>query len=256
MPRSWRRVAPSDRASTAALEEPAASGNLIDTLDEELHRSSEEGREKEQEYGRPYEIINLVDAIHVEEHWQKLGTEMRLRVNIKGDFWETFELQQFPFDMQDLIIQLPSNVPAIAKEGHTSSPVSDDSDVACILVDDDRKPSTSQAGKCFPMASIWDIQPSIHTRAYLSHPSSSGPGTPYPHLWAKCFRVPLEDLVDRFSVNLALLLTLVAYKLVIASSLPEVNYPTQLVIYSTLQPRRTLQHYAMAWQHLMNASVS
>eukprot|EP00873_Tetraselmis_striata_P040824 jgi/Tetstr1/461088/TSEL_006232.t1 len=116
MPRSWRLVAPSERAVTAALEEPVASGNLIHTLDvpnathintlksvtnidtvaqkfsallaprdlyEELHRSSEEGREKEQEYGRPYEIINLVDAIHVEEHWQKLGTEMRLRVNIQ-----------------------------------------------------------------------------------------------------------------------------------------------------------------------------
>mmetsp|Transcript_16278 Transcript_16278/g.41619 ORF Transcript_16278/g.41619 Transcript_16278/m.41619 type:complete len:85 (+) Transcript_16278:405-659(+) len=64
--------------------------------------------------------------------------------------------------MHDLIIQLTSNVPAMAKEGHTSSLISDSSDKACILVDDNRRPSTLQADKFFPMASIWDIQPSIH----------------------------------------------------------------------------------------------
>lgn len=134
-----------------------------------------------------------------------------------------------------------------------------------MFVEDPDKRSVSQAHKYFPLSSVWDLSPEMYTRAYFSNPNNSASGTTYPHYWAKCFvqrrpeffiwnaalpigaltsmafgafTVPWTDIADRFSVTLTLLLTLVAYKLVISTSLPQVSYLTLLDKYRCAASRR------------------
>jgi hypothetical protein len=107
----------------------------------------------------------------------------------------------------------------------------------------------------FGMGNVWHLSNRIRVHAYHSLHTASGNGELWPcinftlltgrrpeyffwnveipmfvltTLTAVTFGLPVEDISDRLGVSLTLVLTAVAYKLTVASAVPQVSYMTRL----------------------------
>lgn len=169
------------------------------------------------------------------------------KMKMKAVFSEMMEVQKFPWDMEDLNICLTFNT----------------SITRVILRPNDEYPSVLLY-KNFQLASVYDTLLKDCVLAYdkVSDKSESSAGTIYPrcnfvillqrkagyYIYNVCLPLAVLTLLgpascfieadgtsmgtaDRLSVTLTLLLTAVAYKFVVASSLPQVSYQTLLDFY-------------------------
>lgn len=161
---------------------------------------------------------------------------------------EMFELQNFPFDSQDLTIKLSLHLPYPRGK---------------IMINETSASSFAQ--ESFRFKSEFDITygRQVHCKELCSNPQVSAVGAIYTRITCKlnltrrpqfCMTnivMPMAvltaltsisigvrsndgsrmDTADRLSVTLTLLLTAVAFKLVMASSLPQVSYQTTLDVY-------------------------
>lgn len=203
---------------------------------------------------QPYhiEFRNVAEITGEVEKWQMLSPSSTVpgkfdyifKLRVRGTFNEKMELENFPFDEQALHLMLTVNRPsAIIK-----------------IVPNSEYPSLFQHDS-FHLGSVFRVIHGEHvfTMVSLSNPLESSAGLVYPRitfsillerkagfyitnvalpmtivtfLSALSFAVNFDDTKmetpDRLSVTLTLLLTGVAYKFVVASSLPQISYMTLL----------------------------
>ena len=125
------------------------------------------------------------------EFWFKVdGNMISFRCNIVGTFFERYELEKFPFDMQPLTVKMHATF-----EAHHVR-------FAPITVEDIRKQNGSCREQKLPInggplrhdrilfdgfiLEEWRLQPLIFTRAAVSSPNSSASGKVYPTLAIEC----------------------------------------------------------------------
>ena len=169
-----------------------------------------------------------------------------IKVQLKGTFSEALELANFPVDTQQLTLTITCNRPNIIK-----------------FIENEEYPSIFMC-KDFQLSSVFDVvfYEYVFCSSELSDPAESSSGYQYPRFnfsvtlarkagyyfsnvcIPMCF-ISVLSLVslsidmdgsylgtgDRLSVSLTLLLTGVAYKFVVASSLPQLSYQTMLDYY-------------------------
>jgi len=207
-------------------------------------------------YGFHFSHIIIMDVVeHVSEqeryrsfvyHDKKFDVCFRMQSHVTLP--EMFELQNFPFDSQDLTIIQSLNLPFPR---------------AKLLVN--KEAPSLFAEDSFRFKSEFDVTygNQLHVKELCSDPSASAAGSIYSRLSFSlnlarkpgfCITnivLPMAvltsltsisigvktidgnrlDTGDRLSVTLTLLLTAVAFKLVMASNLPQVSYQTTLDIY-------------------------
>jgi len=209
-------------------------------------------------YDRLYAFANLAEFIdEPDERLDHVGDEVILKVVTRAKFSQYFTLRQFPHDEHLLYIRLTSNIPCLIPPTPGSKPSSGTAALQLRLVEDTAKPNVMRAHHFFMARDTWVLSPAILTERWLSDPSMSGSGKQYPHFYwyfllsrrpaffhwnvsAPIFVLTslsfaafaLEEVSDRVAVNLTLLLTSVAYKLVVVSSLPQLSYLTVLDKYT------------------------
>lgn len=225
---------------------------------------------------RLYAFVNVAEYIkEAEERVERVGDEVIVKCLTRAKFSQYFTLRQFPHDEHLLSIQLTSNLPTYISRDDPNVPP-----LKVTLVEDTRKPNVMRAHHVFMARDTWDLSPIVAVERWLSDGASSGSGRQYPHFyWSFELRrkpaffhwnvsIPifvlttlsfaafaLEDLSDRVAVNLTLLLTSVAYKLVVAASLPQLSYLTvldkytlfsSLIICAVFAADSTLQSHGVA----------
>ena len=160
------------------------------------------------------------------------------RFEVEGTFIELFELEHFPFDHQELTAKLRCQC---AEEGGVAMEFSGlETAVAVIDVNN------------FALQNTWNIEKRLQVKLSKVSPME---GRTYPvlnftahvsripgfYVWNVAlpmsmlslaaflqFEVDEQDVADRASISLTLLLTAVAYKLVTAGMVPAISYLTLL----------------------------
>ena len=201
----------------------------------------------------------LESAVH------KIDKDLHLVLEVEGHFIEDMELEVFPFDQQALSVKLKcacakeGKVP-VAFKGLTSCSQSMDHDALAALRDsydvEDRMqvelgetkplPGRTYPILCFtanvhrkPVFYLVNVRAhrSRHTHPPPSHSLSEWrcrrapaqvaiPMSMLSLMTFLQFEIPYDELSDRASITLTLVLTAVAYKLVTASMLPAISYLT------------------------------
>jgi len=170
----------------------------------------------------------------------KEGNDLHLMKRIRGEFQEKFELQKFPFDVQDLTITLTVNC---ATQGPVPVEISCPED-AGLGVDVYN----------FAFMDVWDLFPNLtteratvgatkrrfpalHIRACVARKSEfvlanvAGPIAAISLLAAVTFVVPYEEMSSILEINVTVLLTVIAFKYVTASYIPQISYFTMMDIH-------------------------
>lgn len=201
--------------------------------------------------------LSFIDFLNVSEMfdkevWTAFATNSRstgscdyiIKIRTKASFSDRMELQEFPWDMQDLNIPLTLNI--ASTRGN--------------LIINEEFPSVFQY-RSFQLSSLFRVAYSdlVITRLADSDPSESSAGTVYHRCIFSIYLfrnegfyisnviIPIAVLTvmsplscavnedsssietaDRLGITLTLVLTAVAYKFVVASSLPTVSYLTLL----------------------------
>jgi hypothetical protein len=201
------------------------------------------------------ELMMTVEKLE-EERWSALtssstrpGTyDYTLKLRTKAVFAEQYELESFPFDEQDLHVCVTLNIPVLR----------------AVLVENLEFPSVMMH-RTFQQKTVFNIvnDEVLDMMISKSDPSESGAGFVYPRAtfsttlsrqggyYVTNVVMPMTVLTylagisagavdadgqrlstaDRLSVTLTLLLTAVAYKFIVATSLPQVSYLTSLDTY-------------------------
>lgn len=166
--------------------------------------------------------------------------DLHLTIDVIGTFYESMELQNYPMDVQKLTMVVSFNC---AKEGMV--PIEFDSTAlksAAFFINRDT----------FALANIWILRPGLVVEKAEVNPM---PARTYPALTVSVlverqpftlfvnvavpvstltlltglnFFIPLDDYQTRLANATTLMLTSAAYKLVVATQLPEVAYMTLL----------------------------
>jgi len=192
------------------------------------------------------EFINMQDAIEYRAWETELADGARAyRWRVHGVFSSAANLRDFPFDRTELQIRVS------ASKG-----------VNMIrLVENKLAPSLIQVSN-FMLGGGWVLQPAVRFAASVTPPSHSRSGTSRPlgvlsmymdrkpayyvlnigfplalidALSFTSFAIDAADLPSRLNVTLTLVLTAVAYKFVLAQSIPAVSYMTVLDKYVLAQ---------------------
>ena len=223
-------------------------------------------------------FLNLLETITWGYHAKKKSDgEIEMKFSVMGVFRTSFNLERFPFDTQELRLEMSSSTPAYtggelggAKRhvlsfcemptlgGKVSSPRPGDNASWAIK----RKTSTARATqsyavqlKNFSAAKAFTLRPHVFFRESETSKADSTTGTIRPRLTlgleagrrpffyamnvmvpvmlinvltAGAFAIPYEDLADRLSVSVTMVLTSVAFKLHLATLLPALSYLTAL----------------------------
>jgi len=197
-------------------------------------------RPSAQWYLNQIDFPNGRDIKVMESKVTKEKDDLQLIKRIEGEFFERFELQNFPFDAQDLTITVSMNC---ANEG----PVP----VEFIDTDKDRDPPQLGVDTVnFAFDDIWVLSPSVkpeittvgatakrrfpavHLRACVCRKPNfillnvAAPTSVIAFLSMTTFFVPPADTADRLELSITILLTAVAFKFASASYLPQISYQT------------------------------
>ena len=201
----------------------------------------------------------------------KMGErDLSLVLEVEGEFLETFELENFPIDYQELTIKLRT---ACAREGG----------MPCEFCQHSMKSSALNVDTAnFSLKNVWRLEPNIDA-TITTHHAMAGRSYPCLFLTAHVHRKPgfyvvnvvapmglfalmtmlrfrIDFMPSRLGFCMTLLLTSVAYKFVAASSLPAISYLTLLdkfvvscsviILISIFEHAFTLDHefdYVMGW---------
>jgi hypothetical protein len=181
------------------------------------------------------------------------------RVDGIGCFQEIMELEDFPVDTQRLSLKLTSTYEAPAKDGDNSGSDGRSDQRDLIRVSLIENCSSKYRSFCdtdeFVLKHEYELKSNLFFTAGRSNPASSASLRCYPELlisavvsrrlgywWSNvilpifiissttcaAFAVPAEEVADRCSITLTILLTTVAYKYVVVEKLPEISYLTFL----------------------------
>jgi hypothetical protein len=204
-----------------------------------------------------FEVMNVVEHTSDIEKWENAmrvddnNWDYSFKYRYNSVLGEEFELGNFPFDLQDLSILATLNLPSSRAE----------------LIPNEEYPSIFHRDS-FRLSSIYTVThgEQVHTTASLSLPSESSAGHTYPRVqfvmnltrkqgyYAWNIALPMAVLTaltalsigvqesdgsrlstgDRLQITLTLLLTSVAFKFVVAESLPRVSYQTTIDKYILL----------------------
>lgn len=165
------------------------------------------------------------------------GKDLLLTKRIEGDFFERFELQNFPFDAQDLTITVGANC---ANEGPVPVEFTVDGPDAQFGVDttnfafddiwrisESVAPEITTTGACLTRRF-----PAVHLRACISRRPNfiilnvAVPTMAISLISLFTFVPPPQDVSDRLELSMAVLLTAIAFKYVTAAYLPHISYLT------------------------------
>ena len=205
------------------------------------------------------DMMNVVERVREPEMWTSFASNMdgpertdyAIKRRAHNVLAEEFELKRFPFDVQPLHILVTLNIP-------TSR---------AVIRNNDEYPSLF-FHKSFQQKSVFDIvhQDQLHSALAFSDPSESSASYVYPRIvftltlrrqygyYVTNVAAPIGVLTaltaltvgciepdgsrmgtaDRLGLTFTLMLTAVAYKFVVASSLPQVSYQTYLDVYVLL----------------------
>uniref|UniRef100_A0A7S4I2D5 Neurotransmitter-gated ion-channel transmembrane domain-containing protein n=1 Tax=Odontella aurita TaxID=265563 RepID=A0A7S4I2D5_9STRA len=176
--------------------------------------------------------------------------DLQLIKRVEGEFFERFELQNFPFDAQDLTITVSVNC---ANEGPVPVEFVDETRSSDGLV-----PQMGVDTLNFAFDDIWNLSPfvspeittvgatakrrfpAVHLRACVSRKpyfillNVAVPITCIAFLSLMTFFVPAEDTGDRLELSITILLTAVAFKYASAAYLPQISYLTLVDIFVLL----------------------
>lgn len=204
-----------------------------------------------------FKFLNSIDA-ELKEISRFTAQSLEITYEISGTFSQVFHLQKFPFDIQSFEICLST--------GHATNITWDKNALTVLLVPASEAPvghewsigsSLIFMKDNFRLGNVWDFQ-DTQSIASRSDAASSATGKiycqikysiilkrlPSYHVWnilvptfsicslsflAFCF--PPDNLSDRLSVALTLLLTAAAYKVFTAQILPAISYLTYADIY-------------------------
>ena len=168
--------------------------------------------------------------------------EITFQYRVSGTFAEKMELEDFPFDAQDLSFNLSTAIPCeclVLKE----APATENRQTSAVQYNNFAESNVYWlAGHIMFEQAISDLSESTsgvrRPKLMMSMKVQRKPGF---HVYnvivpmvlisgcALCsFAVPKEDVADRLSVSLTILLTVVAFKLQIASTIPALSYLTLL----------------------------
>ena len=174
--------------------------------------------------------------------WRKgpLGEKvMQWRADCRGTFREGFELEHFPFDVQALTITVSCNRPSsevtLLEDRYTGAK-SILRNQFTVMTDFDLSGPLMQGGvdeerKRYPLLHIYFIG---QRRAAYYMWNIGLPNFLLSVLVFTSFAISPEDLEDRLSVTLTLVLTSVAFKYMVAQELPKISYLTLLDKYILL----------------------
>ena len=162
------------------------------------------------------------------------GNDLKLVLRLEGVFFERFELQAFPFDVQELGVTVAVKC---ATNGKMPLTIVDEAASCRVLTDH------------FAYADVWELDPTIRTEVGVVGPLSrqfpavhlramvrrrpgftlinvAAPSMVICGLPATVFAVEVEYTSDKLAINLAILLTAVTFKYVTAQYLPQIPYLT------------------------------
>ena len=218
-------------------------GALDEDLMCDLH---EKDAEFPKDTGRPgakwfLQQVDFPTALDYTMQQQKavqIGSDLDIVVRVRGTFFESMELEDFPVDLQRLTVVIAFNC---ANEG-----------VVPLRFGGLQNVAHSVNTNTFALANVWYLHPSlVLERAVLE----LMPGRTYPALNVTAiverrpnafltnavlpvgvlglislstFLLPYDDTADRMELSITILLTSATYKLFTAASIPEVAYWTLL----------------------------
>ena len=207
-------------------------------------------------YGFRQSMVELMGVVEEtsKEQWTTLtGTDNEkydfcIKMRFRGVFAEEYELQRFPFDVQALHVRATLNIP----------------NVRAVLYNNLEFPSV-MLHRNFQLAAVFNVIYKDHMDVLItcSHPSESSAEYIYsrcsfsitlarrPGYYLTNIVLPMSAITgltaisicaveidgsrlstgDRLSVSLTLMLTAVAYKFIVAASLPQISYLTLLDAY-------------------------
>ena len=172
------------------------------------------------------------------------GEDIVFRRRVLGTFSSMFELQDFPIDTQRFSCHFTIN-----SSYQGSKPVQ------MVRCEDHKSPLNM---KKIGARNLWRFAPQMHLHAEMSDPAESSKGKTYPLMsfsaiatrrfqyyvynvvvpmaafsLMSClsFVIPVDDVSDRLSISLMLVLTASAYRYAVMTMLPQIAYLTLLDAY-------------------------
>jgi len=194
----------------------------------------------DEKYFKGLHIRNAIEEYSTDRKIDVVKEDLQLSWQVSGVFEETMELDNFPFDSQELNVHLRVNN---ANE--------DEFPVKLVFQQDASKIQTS----LFLLHNTWHLLSGLAFQVTDSDSNLSGRGFTYPNIIIKAkvqrrplyyvmnvcvpmfsfvcmaftsFFVPSEDAGDRLALSLTLVLTAAAYKFVVAGMVPALGYLTML----------------------------
>ena len=228
----------------------------VDDADDDVYREQSKGvlkvkkREKENFFAPRLTIRNCVDVLHAES-WFRIRkcessgkTMVCYRSKLTGIFQEQMELKKFPLDSQNLTVELVTNWP----------------DNKCHLMQNQSKKYFSNVvTSTFIHAKEYDLYPHLKFTEARSRADESAENTVYSMLlvamrvdrnswyWSlnvllplfiittctlASWSVPANELADRCSITLTMLLAMVGFKYIVGEKLPNISYATYVDQYT------------------------
>ena len=198
-------------------------------------------------------ILNMLESSIWGMHASDGGDgELEFKWRICGTFGERMELQSFPLDCQKLQLDISSAIPAHKKDDPSAKLLT-----FCNW-ENRSQGSAAVQRRNFTQSNVFELGAEVTMKQTLSEVSESTSNTVRPVLrialtarrkplyffWNimlpmaliealayGSFAVPREDVADRLSVSLTMVLTAVAFKQIIAAELPNVSYLTLLDVF-------------------------
>ena len=183
-------------------------------------------------------VANAIDYEITDTTVHKKADDLTIMFRIKGEFLEVMELQDYPFDVQDLTVSLqmacrvdgPFPTRFVADERGKTSIQPDsyeflDTDYQLEEGVDVVAHEKGATSRCFPRL---DVSVTIRRRPGYQIYNVVVPTGTIVLMSCVQFLVPLDDMETRLAVTLTLLLTAAAYKLAIITMTPDISYLTTL----------------------------
>lgn len=192
-------------------------------------------------YARQLDFSNAINYRWMDDPTvRKVGDDLMFVARFEGEWWESMEMAEFPFDVQDLTVSISMNC---RTSGRTPVRLAVDSDAELVL--NTRTFALHQLYRVCPNMSVEEHELSRHypalavTAVVARRPgfvlfNIAMPMGSFPMLAMCQFALPVAECETRLAVGLTLLLTSVAYKSEIGRMIPDVAYLTIIDKYCML----------------------
>lgn len=193
--------------------------------------------------------INRVSAEYHQYRVVNVGDKYfaKVMISVKGDFYEQFELQHYPFDVQPLTIQLRGENGAHDCDISVTVVTLDDNGDALGIRDTEWRFLGANAGAAFVSDSrSMKLAPAGEFALSKGHYCIVGQVSAQRYYYVHIYRVimvmalfsltslaalipdPNASSMDRMSLTVTLMLTTAAYSIVLSTELPKLGYLTFL----------------------------